>query len=108
MEFRKHLLYRLDGADLYLDLPVAPWEAALGATIEAPTPSVVGLKIPANSNQGRKLRLKGRGLPSKQPGDPYVALQVTLPPADSDDAKRLYEQMQDRLEFNPRATMGMT
>jgi curved DNA-binding protein len=106
--FRDHPLYRVDGADIYLDLPVAPWEAALGASIKAPTPAgAVDLKIPASSNQGRKMRLKGRGLPGKTPGDLYVVLQVTLPPADSDDAKRLYEQMQDKLGFNPRATMGV-
>jgi len=109
VEFREHPLYRVDGADLYLDLPVAPWEATLGSSIKAPTPSgAVDLKIPADSNQGRKLRLKGRGLPGKAPGDLYVVLQVTLPPADSEDAKRLYEQMRDQLGFNPRATMGVS
>jgi curved DNA-binding protein len=104
--FREHPLYRVDGADIYLNLPVAPWEAALGASIKAPTPAGgVDLKIPANSNQGRKLRLKGRGLPGKAPGDLYVVLQVILPPADSDDARTMYKQMQDKLGFNPRATM---
>jgi curved DNA-binding protein len=107
VEFREHPLYRVDDADLFLDLPVAPWEAALGANIKVPTPSgVVDLKIPANSNQGRKLRLKGRGLPGKVAGDLYVVLQVRLPPADSDAAKTLYRQMQVELGFNPRATMG--
>jgi len=106
--FREHPLYRVDGADIYLDLPVAPWEAGLGAKIKVPTPSgAVDLRIPAGSNQGRKLRLKGRGLPVRTPGDLYVVLQVTLPPADSEDAKRLYEQMRDKLGFNPRATMGV-
>jgi curved DNA-binding protein len=109
VEFRNHPLYRVDGANIYLDLPVAPWEAALGASIKSPTPTgVVDLKIPANSSQGRKLRLKGRGLPGKEPGDLYVVLQVALPPADSEDAKRLYKQMQDQLGFNPRATMGVS
>ena len=107
VEFREHPLYRLDGADLYLVLPVAPWEAALGASIEVPTPAGhVELKIPANSNQGRKLRLKGRGLPGKTPGDLYVVLEITLPPADSDEAKTLYRQMQEELDFNPRSKMG--
>ncbi len=106
VEFREHPLYRVDGADIYLDLPVAPWEATLGASIKVPTPSgSVDLKIPANSNQGRKLRLKGKGLFSKTPGDMYVVLQVNLPPADSDTARQLYEQMQDQLNFNPRAAM---
>ncbi len=107
VEFRDHPLYSVDGADLYLDLPVAPWEAALGGIIKAPTPSgVVDLKIPANSMQGSKLRLRGRGLIGKPPGDLYVVLQVALPPADSDAARSLYKQMEDQLGFNPRATMG--
>ena len=109
VEFRDHPLYSVDGADIYLDLPVAPWEAALGARIAAPTPSgVVDIKIPANSTQGRKLRLKDRGLVGKQPGDMFVVLQVALPPADSDAAKTLYRQMEDQLGFNPRATMGVS
>jgi curved DNA-binding protein len=109
VEFRDHPLYSVDGGDIYLELPIAPWEAALGATVKAPTPSgVVDLKVPASSNQGRKLRLKGRGLPGKNPGDFYVVLQVTLPPADSEAAKQLYQQMKDQLGFNPRAKMGVS
>ena len=109
VEFTEHPLYRLDGADIYLDLPVAPWEAALGANVKVPTPAGnIDLKIPANSRQGRKLRLKGRGLTGKQPGDLYVVLQVSLPPADSDAARSLYKQMQDQLAFNPRASMGVS
>lgn len=109
VEFQDHPLYSVDGADIYLDLPVAPWEAALGARIAAPTPSgVVDIKIPANSTQGRKLRLKGRGLVGKQPGDMYVVLQVALPPGNSDAAKTLYRQMEDQLGFNPRAAMGVS
>lgn len=107
--FADHPLYRVDGADIYLDLPVAPWEAALGANIKVPTPSgVIDLKIPLNSSQGRKLRLKGRGLPGKQPGNMYVVLQIALPPADSDAARTLYKQMQDQLWFNPRAAMEVS
>ncbi len=107
--FHQHPLYRLDGADIYLDLPVAPWEAALGASIKAPTPSgVVDLKIPADSNQGRRLRLKGRGLPGRNPGDMYLVLQVTLPPAHGDAARDLYRKMKDQLGFNPRAALGVS
>lgn len=109
VEFRDHPLYSVQGADLHLVLPVAPWEAALGATIQAPTPSgVVDLKIPPDSQAGRKLRLKGRGLAGKPPGDLYVVLQVTLPPADSDAAKALYQQMREQLDFNPRTTLGVS
>jgi curved DNA-binding protein len=109
VEFRDHPQYSVQGADLFLDLPVTPWEAALGAGIQAPTPTgIVDLKIPANSTQGRKLRLKGRGLTGKPPGDLYVILKVALPPADSDAAKALYGQMRDQLGFNPRATLGVS
>ncbi|MCB1621576.1 MAG: DnaJ domain-containing protein [Thiothrix sp.] len=102
-----HSLYRVDGVDVYLNLPVAPWEAALGASVPVPTPAgAVTLNIPANSGQGRKLRLKGRGLPAKTPGDLYVVLQVVLPPADTEAATALYQQMRDQLGFDPRANLG--
>jgi curved DNA-binding protein len=106
VEFRPHRHYRVEGGDVYLDLPVAPWEAALGASIKVPTPmGQVGLKIPPDSKAGKKLRLKGRGIPAKTPGDLYVVLQIVLPPADDDKAKELYKRMQEELNFNPRETM---
>lgn len=106
IEFRADRRYRVDGADVYLTLPVAPWEAALGATVAVPIPSGnVELKIPPNSKQGGKLRLKGKGLPGAAPGDLYVLLDVQLPPADSDQAKALYEKMAQNLPFNPRANL---
>ncbi len=106
--FNPHPLYKVKGKDVYLDLPVAPWEAALGAKVKVPTPSgVVDLNIPAGSKQGRKLRLKGRGLPSKVPGDFYVVLQIALPPADTEKAKELYRKMAQELNFNPRAGLGV-
>lgn len=81
--FNEHSLYKIDGSDLYLNLPVTPWELALGASINIPTPtgSKVSISIPANSQQGRKLRLKGRGLPSKEVGNFYVILQVSIHPS---------------------------
>ena len=100
-----HGLYRVDERDVYLDLPVAPWEAALGATVKAPTPAgPVDLRIPANSNQGSKLRLKGKGIPGKNPGDMFVVLKVTLPPS-NEKSRALYDQMQEQMAFNPRANM---
>jgi curved DNA-binding protein len=103
VEFRPDSKYRVDGADVYLNLPVAPWEAALGSKVKVPLPSGdVELKIPAGSNQGSKMRLKGKGLPGKEPGDLYVVLDVRLPPADSDKAKELYEKMAQEMPFNPR------
>jgi curved DNA-binding protein len=109
VDLREHPLYRVDGADVYLDLPVTPWEAALGAAVKAPTPTgIVDLKVPAESRQGRKLRLKGRGLPGKEPGDFYVVLQLALPPARSSEAKALYREMEAKLGFDPRAYMGVS
>ncbi len=106
--FRPHRLYRVEGSDVYLDLPVAPWEAALGASIKVPTPAGnVDLKIPPNSASGRKLRLKARGIPGKQPGDLYVVLRVVLPQADSDDARAAYDRLKQSLDFDPRAGLGV-
>ena len=108
--FLPHKHYRVDKHDVYLDLPVAPWEAALGATIEVPTPSgTVALTVPAGSSEGRKLRLKGRGIPAKTPGDFYFVLKIALPPASSDAAKALYQNMASEFSsFNPRAQLGAT
>jgi len=108
IEFAPHKLYRIEGRDVYLDLPVAPWEAALGGKVKAPTPlGVVDVTIPANSAQGRKLRLKGRGIPGKNPGDFYVVLQISLPPAGDEKAKEIYQKMATELSFNPRAGLGV-
>jgi curved DNA-binding protein len=108
VEFQPDPLYRVDGRDLYLDLPVAPWEAALGATVKTPTPSGnVELKIPAGSHAGSKLRLKGRGIPTAQAGDFYVVLQIVLPPANDEKAKAAYAALAAALPFNPRASLGV-
>src|SRR5450631_3337574 len=109
VDFQPHPLYRLDGRDLYLDLPVAPWEAALGASVKTPTPGgVVDLKIPAGSLAGTKMRLRGRGIPAATPGDLYVVLQIALPPANDEKAKAVYRAMADALPFNPRAHLGVS
>jgi curved DNA-binding protein len=108
VEFKPHRLYRIEGRDLYLDLPLAPWEAALGARVKVPTPEgIVDLTIPAGSTAGRKLRLKGRGIPGKPSGDLYVVLQIALPPAESETARRLYRTMQQEMAFNPRTGLGV-
>ena len=107
VSFRPHPRYRVDQRDVYLDLPVAPWEAALGAQIEVPTPAgSVELTIPAGSAAGRKLRLRGRGIPGATPGDFYFVLQIALPPADSDAARAIYAGMQSQFkDFRPRARL---
>ncbi|KAA3630231.1 MAG: J domain-containing protein [Proteobacteria bacterium] len=108
VEFRPHPFYHVEGRDVFLDLPVAPWEAALGATVKAPTPTgVVDLKIPAGSATGRNLRLKERGIPGQPPGDLYVVVQIVLPPADSEAAKAAYRHLQEALPFNPRSRLGV-
>jgi len=106
--FNPHPFYKAIDADIYLDLPVAPWEAALGAKVKVPTPEgAVDLKIPPNSRQGSKLRLKDRGLPGEPAGDFYVVLQIVLPPADTEKAQAAYQKLQQELDFNPRRSLGV-
>lgn len=106
--FRPHPHFRAEGRDVYVELPLAPWEAALGATVRAPTPGgVVELKIPAGSAAGRKLRLGGRGIPGDPPGDFYAVLQIALPQADTEAAQVLYGKMAEQMKFNPRETLGV-
>ncbi len=108
IEFERDARFHVEGRDLYLNLPVAPWEAALGSKVKVPTPDgVVDVAVPANSVQGRKLRLKGRGIPGKTPGHLYVVLQITLPSADDEKSKEFYRKMADELSFNPRAGLGV-
>jgi curved DNA-binding protein len=108
VEFQPHALYHVDGKDLSLELPVTPWEAALGATVKTPTPTgTVELKIPHASHAGSKLRLKGRGIPSSPPGDFYVILQIALPPANDDKAKAAYAALAAAVPFDPRASLGV-
>ena len=105
--FARDPLYRVDGRDVYLDLPVAPWEAALGAAVDAPLPDgSVQLTVPAGSAQGRKLRLKGKGIPGATPGDLYVVLQIAMPPPPDDAQRRAWEELARSQSFNPRASMG--
>jgi curved DNA-binding protein len=107
IDFAPHPVYRVDGADLYLDLPVAPWEAALGAKVTMPTPDgKVDLKIPANARTGQKLRLKGKGLPGTPPGDIYATLQIVNPKVSNAEARALFERMATEMPFDPRAGLG--
>lgn len=108
IEFRPHSLYRLDDRNLSLELPVAPWEAALGATVKTPTPAgPVDLKIPAGSNAGNRLRLKGRGMPGAKPGDLIATLKIVLPDTINEQARERYEQLARDSDFNPRKTLGV-
>jgi len=109
IEFRPHSYYRVEGADVYLELPIAPWESALGATVKVPTPGgTVELKIPAGSTTGQKLRLKGRGIPSKTPGDFFVVLRTEPPPAATEPDRAFYRKMAEQFKsYNPRARLGV-
>jgi curved DNA-binding protein len=108
VEFQPHPLFRAEKHDIYLDLPVTPWEAALGETVVVPTlGGKVELKIPPGSQTGTKLRLKGRGLPGKTPGDQYVVLRIVTPPAATPEAKELYEAMAEKMPMNPRKDLGV-
>jgi curved DNA-binding protein len=103
IEFRANARYRIDGRDVYETVPVTPWELALGGDIEVATPSgKVTVTVPAGSQTGRKLRLRGRGIPGKEAGDLYLLLEVALPPANTDKARELYQTMARELAFNPR------
>jgi len=107
VHIRPHELYHLDGRDVMVTLPLAPWEAALGATVTVPTlGGPVQMRIPEKSRAGQKLRLRGRGLPGDPPGDEYLQLSIALPPADSPKARAFYEQMHRELDFDPRAHLG--
>ncbi|MDP3479990.1 MAG: DnaJ C-terminal domain-containing protein [Desulfoprunum sp.] len=106
--FEPHALFTVSKRDIFLALPVTPWEAALGGTVSVPTlGGNVDLKLPANSQTGQKLRLKGRGLSSKnQVGNQYVTLAIHTPEARTDEQKELYEKMAKLMPFNPRSGFG--
>lgn len=104
VQFEPHRRYRVDGRDIFLTLRVAPSEAALGAAVPVRTPEgAVELNVPAGSQGGRKLRLRGRGIPGNPPGDLYAVLEIVLPAATGDKARALYTQMATELAFDPRA-----
>lgn len=107
VHFAPHRLFRVAGRDVYLDLPVAPWEAALGASVQVPTPDgSVQLTIPPGSPNGRDLRLRGKGLPGSPPGDFHAVLSIALPPAGSDTAQAAYRAFAANFaDFRPRAAL---
>jgi curved DNA-binding protein len=98
--------FRLEGRDVLLTLPIAPWEAALGAKVTVPTlGGEVELKIPAGSNSGKRMRLRGRGMPGTHAGDQIITLEVHAPPATSEAQRKLYEQMAREFDFDPRTSL---
>jgi curved DNA-binding protein len=98
-----HPLFVVEERNLTIVLPVTPWEVALGEAIEVPTfTGKIKVTIPANTKQGQKIRLKGKGIPGTPPGDLFVLLQIVLPQKLSEDQKVLFEEMQKKIVFNPR------
>lgn len=104
-----HKLYRVEDRDLYMTLPITPTEGALGAQVKVPTPGggVVEVTVPPKARNGLKLRLKDRGLPGKPPGHLYLLLEIALPPADTDAARKAYEQLAQAAPFDPRRHLGV-
>jgi curved DNA-binding protein len=104
-----HKLYRIEERDLYMTLPVTPTEAALGAKVQVPTPGggVVEVTVPPNARSGLKLRLKDRGLPGKPPGHLYLLIEIALPPASTEAARKAYEQLAQAAPFDPRRHLGV-
>lgn len=103
-----HRLYQIDGRDLYVELPLTPWEAALGATVQVPTPGGrVELTVPAGTTFGRKLRLNKRGLPAPHgtPGDLYAIARIEVPKSLSERERAIFAQLAAESSFNPRAQL---
>ena len=104
VQFHPHPRYRVAGRDVHVTLPLAPWEAALGAVIPVVIPGgTLQVRVPAGAQSGREMRVRGKGIPGATPGDLFLDLQVVLPPADTPEAKALYEQMARDMVFDPRA-----
>jgi curved DNA-binding protein len=106
IEVAPHAIFRADGQDLYLDLPLAPWEAALGTSVEMPTPSgKISLKIPAGTRAGQQFRIAGRGLvrPDGKAGDLYAIAQIAMPTVLNDRQRALMKELSEASTFNPRA-----
>jgi curved DNA-binding protein len=104
IRLRPHHLYEVIGKDVQIELPLAPWEAALGAKVAVPTlGGTVELTVPAGAQSGRKLRLRGRGLPGSPSGDQIVVIKLVTPEAHSPTAKEAYERMKREFKFDPRA-----
>jgi len=104
VKLRVHPIFSLQGRDVQVDLPLAPWEAALGAKIAVPTlGGTVELTIPAGAQTGQKLRLRGRGFPGTPAGDQFVTVKIVTPVADTAQAKEAYERLKQQFNFNPRS-----
>lgn len=112
ISIKPHPWFHLHQRDIHLDLPISPWEAALGATVTVPTlGGPVKLTIPKLSQSGKQMRLKGRGLPSNgssEAGAQIVKLYIVIPHTDNPQMTHLFEQMAKTSDFNPRQSLGVT
>lgn len=109
IQVQTHPLYRVEGLDLYMDVPIAPWEAVLGASVELPTPAGrIALKVPPGTHAGQKLRLAGRGLsrPDGRSGHLYAVAQIVVPTVVDEAQRALFRQLADASTFNPRAHLA--
>jgi curved DNA-binding protein len=106
VRLRPHPRFRVEGRDLYVDLPIAPWEGALGATVPVPTlEGEARVTVPAGSSTGRRLRLRGQGLPAGEgatPGNLYAVLQIHVPKRLTRAERELFEELQKTSKFDPR------
>ena len=104
VQFNSHDRYRVEGRDIHLRLPISPWEGALGAVVPVQAPGAsLEVRIPAGAQSGKQMRVRGKGIPGATPGDLYLDLQVVLPPAQTPEARAVYETMARDLAFDPRA-----
>ncbi|HYA41314.1 MAG TPA: DnaJ C-terminal domain-containing protein [Syntrophobacteraceae bacterium] len=105
VEIEPHPAFELKGRDIFMELPVAPWEAVLGSEVRLPALSgSIDLKIPAGTQSGQKLRLRGKGMPNRKgaPGDLYVTVVVKVPTHPSEKERQLFEELRKNSGFDPR------
>jgi curved DNA-binding protein len=105
IEVAAHPLYRVAGKDLYVDLPLAPWEAVLGVSVQLPTPGgAVSLKVPAGTRAGQQMRLSGRGMTrGKDAGHMFAIVRIEVPTVVDDKQRKLFKELAETTNFNPRA-----
>jgi curved DNA-binding protein len=107
VSFRPHPWLHPEGRDLHTTIPVAPWEAALGAVVPLEMPAgTLNVRIPPGTEPGRQLRVRGKGLPSDPPGDLYFGIEIRTPPAGTPKARELYEALRAAAPFDPREDWG--
>ena len=106
IHFVPHPLFDVEGHNLVLTVPLAPWEAVLGSQVTLPTLSgKINLRIPANTQAGQRLRIKGKGLRNKagEPGDLYALFKIVIPAQTDEPVRALWAQLAEQAAFNPRA-----